>query len=140
MTEVELRVTTAATRASTATLREEGATLEIINHVGRLLTAELDLGTLVQAVTDAATALTGARFGAFFYNALDARGEYCTLYAIAGAPREAFEQFPLPHNTALFSPTFQGDGTVRIADVRQDKRFAESAALRHAGGPFAGCQ
>ena len=66
MTEVELRATTAAMRASTATLREEGATLEIINHVGRLLTAELDLATLVQAVTDAATALTGARFGAFF--------------------------------------------------------------------------
>ena len=49
MTEVELRATTAAMRASAATLREEGATLEIINHVGRLLTAELDLATLVQA-------------------------------------------------------------------------------------------
>src|SRR5215207_1813098 len=126
MTEVELRATTAAMRASTATLREEGATLEIINHVGRLLTAELDLATLVQAVTDAATALTGARFGAFFYNALDGRGEYYTLYAIAGIPREAFEQFPLPRNTTLFGPTFRGDSTVRIADVRQDERFGQN--------------
>ena len=134
MTEVELRATTAAMRASTATLREEGATLEIINHVGRLLTAELDLGTLVQAVTDAATALTGARFGAFFYNALDERGEYYTLYAIAGAPREAFEQFPLPRNTALFGPTFRGEGTVRIADVRQDERFGQNPP--HYGMPL----
>jgi signal transduction histidine kinase len=126
MTEVELRATSAAMRASAATLREEGATLEIINHVGRLLTAELDLATLVQAVTDAATALTGARFGAFFYNALDERGEYYTLYAIAGAPHEAFEEFPLPRNTALFGPTFRGEGIVRIGDIRQDERFAQN--------------
>ena len=126
MTEVELRATTAAIRASAATLREEGATLEIINHVGRLLTAELDLATLVQAVTDAATTLTRARFGAFFYNALDERGEYYTLYAIAGAPREAFEQFPLPRITALFGPTFHGEGVVRIADVRKDERFGQN--------------
>jgi signal transduction histidine kinase len=133
MTEVELRATTAAMRASAATLREEGATLEIINHVGRLLTAELDLATLVQAVTDAATALTGARFGAFFNNALDERGEHYTLYAIAGVSREAFEQFPLPRNTALFGPTFRGDGTVRIADVRQDERFGQNSP--HFGMP-----
>jgi signal transduction histidine kinase len=120
MTEIELRATTAAM------LREEGATLEIINHVGRLLTAELDLATLVQAVTDAATALTGARFGAFFYNALDERGEYYTLYAIAGVPRESFDQFPLPRNTALFGPTFRGEGTVRIADVRQGELFGQN--------------
>src|SRR5215210_601430 len=126
MTEVELRATTTAMRASAAALREEGATLEIINHVGRLLTAELDLATLVQAVTDAATALTGARFGAFFYNALDERGEYYTLYAIAGAPREAFEQFPLPRNTAVFGPTFRGEGVVRLADVTKDSRFGQN--------------
>jgi signal transduction histidine kinase len=126
MTEVELRAATASMQARAATLREEGATLEIINHVGRLLTAELDLATLVQAVTDAATALTGARFGAFFYNALDERGEYYTLYAIAGVPREAFDQFPLPRNTALFGPTFRGDGTIRKADVRQDERFGQN--------------
>jgi signal transduction histidine kinase len=134
MTEVELRATTAAMQASAATLREEGATLEIINHVGRLLTAELDLATLVQAVTDAATALTGARFGAFFYNALDDRGEYYTLYAIVGAPREAFAQFPLPRNTALFGPTFRGEGTVRIADVRRDDRFGQNPP--HYGMPL----
>ena len=134
MTEVELQATTAAMRASAATLREEGATLEIINHVGRLLTAELDLATLVQAVTDAATALTGARFGAFFYNALDQRGEYYILYAIAGAPREAFAQYPLPRNTALFGPTFRGEGTVRIADVRRDDRFGQNPP--HYGMPL----
>jgi PAS domain S-box-containing protein len=116
----------AAAQQGEAALRETAATLEIINRMGRLLTAELDLETLVQAVTDAATTLTGAQFGAFFYNALDARGEYYTLYAIAGVPREDFAQFPLPRNTALFGPTFRGEGTVRIADVRQDARFGQN--------------
>ena len=116
-----------AARQHEAVLAETGAILEIINRVGKILTAELDLETLVQAVTDAATSLTGAQFGAFFYNALDQRGEYYTLYAIAGVPREAFSRFPLPRNTALFGPTFRGEGTVRIADVRQDPRFGQNA-------------
>ena len=115
-----------AAMVSEAALRETGATLEIINRVGKILTAELDLEPLVQAVTDAATSLTGAQFGAFFYNALDERGEYYTLYAISGVPREAFAQFPMPRNTALFGPTFSGEGMVRIDDVRQDPRYGQN--------------
>ena len=111
---------------SEATLREQSATLETVNRVGRLLTAELELEVLVQALTDAATSLTGARFGAFFYNALDEGGEYYTLYAIAGVPRDDFARFPMPRNTALFGPTFRGEGTVRIADVRRDPRFGQN--------------
>jgi len=106
--------------------REQQTTLEMINRVGRLLTAELDLETLVQALTDAATTLTEAQFGAFFYNALDERGEFYTLYTIAGVPREAFATFPMPRNTALFGPTFRGEGTIRIADVRRDSRFGHN--------------
>ena len=108
------------------TLSESNATLAIINQIGQMLNAELDLETLVQAVTDTATSLTGAQFGAFFYNALDERGEYYTLYAIAGVPRAAFAQFPLPRNTDLFGPTFRGEGTVRIDDVRQDARYGKN--------------
>ena len=116
-----------AVERSEAALWEQRTTLEIVNQMGRMLTAELDLETLAQAVTDAATALTGARFGAFFHNALDERGEYHTLYAIAGVPREAFARPPLPRNAALFGPTFRGEGTVRIDDVRQDVRYGQNA-------------
>ena len=115
-----------ATRQRETALQETSATLEIINRVGQLLTADLDLDRLVQAVTDAATTLTGAQFGAFFYNVLDARGEYYTLYAISGVPREGFSQFPLPRNTAMLGPTFRGEGTVRTADVRGDPRFGQN--------------
>ena len=51
-------------------IREEARRLELLNCTGSAIAAELDLDRLVQAVTDAAVELTGAKFGAFFYNAL----------------------------------------------------------------------
>ena len=55
-------------------LRDQAETLQIINDFGRVLSAELDLQKLVQALTDAATELAGAQLGAFFYNVLDEGG------------------------------------------------------------------
>ena len=43
---------------------------KILNTTGAAISAEIDLEKLVQRVTDAAVALTGAKFGAFFYNFL----------------------------------------------------------------------
>ncbi len=106
--------------------RENAEILETINTVGQLLTSELDLHKLVQAVTDAATELTGARFGSFFYNVLDSRGESYMLYTLSGAPSEAFANFPMPRATDLFGPTFRGEGVVRIDDVRLDPRHGKN--------------
>ena len=100
---------------------------ETLARVGASLAAELDSDRLVQAVTDAATALTAAEFGAFFYNVTNESGESYQLYTLSGAPREAFEQFPQPRATALFGPTFRGEGVVRIDDVREDPRYGLSA-------------
>ena len=49
------------------------------------------------------------------------------LYAIAGVPREAFERFPMPRNTAVFDPTFRGVGVVRSDDILADPRYGKSA-------------
>src|SRR5205823_533766 len=57
-----------------AQLREQTETLETINRIGALLSAELDQERLVQTVTDAATHLTGAQFGSFFYNLYNDQG------------------------------------------------------------------
>ncbi|MDQ6619771.1 MAG: ATP-binding protein [Pseudomonadota bacterium] len=108
-------------------LREETRVLEILNRTGTTLTANLDLETLVQAVTDAATELSGARFGAFFYTMKSADGGAFMLYTLSGAPREAFERFGHPRATALFGPTFEGAGTIRIDDVLTDARYGKSA-------------
>ncbi|WP_437953222.1 ATP-binding protein [Sorangium sp. So ce296] len=108
-------------------LQEEGETLEVLNLTGKQLAAELDLEKLVQAVTDAATRLSGAQFGAFFYNVTNAEGKSYMLYTISGVPREHFSAFPMPRNTDVFAPTFNGEGVVRLDDVTQDRRYGNNA-------------
>ncbi|MBW3623350.1 MAG: PAS domain S-box protein [Armatimonadetes bacterium] len=108
-------------------LREESRIIETINRVGQTLSAELDLQKLVQSLTDAATEITGAQFGAFFHNVIDRQGESYMLYTLSGAPREAFEKFPMPRNTALFAPTFGGEGILRSDDITQDPRYGQNA-------------
>ncbi|HUP41417.1 MAG TPA: ATP-binding protein [Vicinamibacterales bacterium] len=115
-------------------LQEHVDALQIINGVGRVLSAELDLKKVVQALTDAATNLVGAQFGAFFYNVLDSGGGSYTLYALSGVERRHLERSPIPRGSALLGPTFRGDGIIRIADVSQDPRM--DATERHRGLPF----
>ncbi len=108
-------------------LEEERETLETINRVGQMLSAELNLDKLVQSLTDAATEITGAAFGSFFYNVLDERGASYMLYTLSGVPRERFANFPMPRATGLFGPTFRGEGVIRLADVKQDPRYGQNA-------------
>lgn len=112
-------------KQSEETVSRQQAKLEILNNLGKVLTAQLDLGKLVQAVTDAGRELSGAAFGAFFYNQINERGESYVLYTLSGAPREAFEKFGMPRNTEIFKPTFNGEGVVRIADVLADPRYGK---------------
>ena len=96
--------------------------------VGVLLASALDREQLVQRVTDAATELTSAEFGAFFYNVRTAKtGDAYMLYAVSGAPKEAFASFPHPRATKVFAPTFKGEGPVRLADVTEDPRYGQNA-------------
>jgi PAS domain S-box-containing protein len=116
-----------------AALREETRVLELLNVTGQSIAAQLDLEGLVQSVTDAATALSGAKYGAFFYNILDAAGESYVLFALSGAPRSAFERFGLPRNTPVFDATFRGEGVVRSADITADPRYGKMSP--HYGMP-----
>ncbi|MGH9870998.1 MAG: ATP-binding protein [Pyrinomonadaceae bacterium] len=108
-------------------LREQADIIEIVNRLGQTLAGELDLDKLVQAVTDGATEVSGARFGAFFYNALNKRDDSYKLYALSGVPPEAFEDFPLSRNTEIFGPTFKGEGTVLIDNVKEDPRYGKNS-------------
>ncbi|GIH10354.1 hypothetical protein Rhe02_84210 [Rhizocola hellebori] len=111
----------AAVRA--ATFEADSRLVDTLRDVGQRLTAQLDLDLMVQDATDAATEATGAQFGAFFYNLIDEYGESYTLYTLSGAPREAFAQFPMPRNTKVFAPTFNGECTVRSDDILADPRY-----------------
>jgi PAS domain S-box-containing protein len=107
-------------------LAEESRILETLNRVGAAVAAELDQERLVQMVTDAGVELTGARFGAFFYNVYTEAGECLMLYTLSGAERSQFESFGMPRATAIFHPTFVGEGTIRSNDILADPRYGKS--------------
>lgn len=112
-------------------IRAESRKLSVLNRTGAAVAAELSLERVVQIVTDACTELVGAQFGAFFYNVIDENRESYMLYALSGVPREKFDRFPMPRNTAIFEPTFQGTGVVRSDDILADPRYGKS-------GPYHG--
>jgi PAS domain S-box-containing protein len=111
-------------------LREQTAALEALNRTAATTAIEKDLDRLVQTVTDAGVELTGAEFGAFFYNVVDPGGERYMLYTLSGASKAAFAGFPMPRNTPLFAPTFGGEGIVRSDNVKVDPRYGLSAPWR----------
>ena len=98
---------------------------DTLHAIGQLILQELDHEKIVRAVTDAATRLTGAHFGAFFYNLRDENGESYTLYTISGVPKEKFDQFPVPRATHLFGPTFRGEKAIRSGNIRVDPRYGK---------------
>src|SRR5687768_5963186 len=111
-----------------AAARQHADNTQKLSDVGAVVASTLDREAIVQKVTDTATDLTQADFGAFFYNVRDQRtGDAYMLYALSGAPREAFSSFPHPRATALFGPTFRGEAPLRIDDVLADPRYGKSA-------------
>ncbi|HEY0113551.1 MAG TPA: PAS domain S-box protein [Allosphingosinicella sp.] len=112
-----------ALRESRDDLAEESRALETLNETGASIAAELDTAALVQRVVDAGVDLTGAAFGAFFYNVEDEAGEWLTLYSLSGADKSAFEHFGMPRPTGVFAPTFHNEGIVRSGDITKDPRY-----------------
>jgi PAS domain S-box-containing protein len=113
----------------TAILQREKSleTLRTINTFGQQLTAELDQEKLVQRATDVATQLTGASFGAFFYNSVDEEGKSLLLNVVSGVDKDEFKKFPNPRATEVFYPTFLGQGPVRSGDITKDPRYGKNA-------------
>ncbi|MEO5594126.1 MAG: ATP-binding protein [Chitinophagaceae bacterium] len=107
--------------------------LQIISEMGKSISANLDTDTILQQVTDATTRLSGAAFGAFFYNKIDAAGETYMLYALSGVPRSAFDKFGMPRNTAIFNTTFEGKGVRRSDDITADPDYGKNSP--HHGMP-----
>lgn len=113
-------------RRTAAIERRAKETVQTLNKINQTVSAELDLDKLVQQITDAATQVSKAQFGALFYSAISAEGQSYTLYTLSGAPKEAFSKFPLPRNTGVFHPTFANQGVVRSDDITKDPRFGKN--------------
>jgi PAS domain S-box-containing protein len=105
--------------------REETRALEALHRTSLALASTLDIQTLLQTVTDAATRVCGAQFGAFFYNMQAENGDAYQLYTLSGAPRSAFEKLGHPRATPIFGPTFNGEAIIRLDDVLADPRYGQ---------------
>jgi PAS domain S-box-containing protein len=107
-------------------LRDETAVLELLNRTGAMLASQRDLQPLLQEVTDAATSISGARFGAFFYNTTDSSGEALILHTLSTGAPSAFSKFDQPRATAVFGPSMRGEGTMRCDDLLKDPRYGKN--------------
>ncbi len=123
--ELMRHVEIAARKKAEEALHSQTSRLETFNRLSKSISTDLDLESIVQTVTDIATELSGAKFGAFFYNVTDGNGERYLLYTLSGAPREAFAPLGLPRNTPIFAATFGGTGVVRSDDIRVDPRYGK---------------
>ena len=97
--------------------------LAALDRIAKAISGSLQLEQIVQTVTEAAAELSGAQFGAFFYNMADGPGEGRALYILAGAPQATFETFAPPRGATILDPTFRGGGIVRSDDIRSDPRY-----------------
>ena len=73
---------------------DEVHTRETLSRVGAALASELDPETLIQSAIDAATALTSAQWGVFFFTVVDDSGNTHEHHAVSGLPKDAFAGAP----------------------------------------------
>ncbi|WP_297515518.1 HWE histidine kinase domain-containing protein [uncultured Caulobacter sp.] len=113
-----------------AAFADEVRKSETLARVTEAVASSTDIESCVQVVIDGAREISGAAFGAFFYNQLEPDGESYALYRLSGAAPEAFANFPKVRKTPLFAPTFENTGVVRSDDITQDPRYGLNAPRR----------
>jgi PAS domain S-box-containing protein len=112
-------------------VREEARVLDLLNRTGTAIASTLELTTLLQTVTDAATQLSGAEFGVFYCAATDEAGDASVLRTLCGVEREAFEKsrsFDHASVTKWLAATFDGETPVRSDDLLDDERYDQWAS------------
>jgi two-component sensor histidine kinase len=115
-------------------LREQTRTLEILNRTGAGLAANLDTRTVAQSVIDAATALTGAALGVFFYDAADPESGRVVQHAFAGTATDVYGAAALRANPVRLREAFDAQQAIRCHDLRTDPHLARGAFLGLAPG------
>jgi sigma-B regulation protein RsbU (phosphoserine phosphatase) len=111
-------------------LERERRIVESLWAVGQAISRQLDLHEIIQMATDAATTLTGAASGAFFFRGDDAPPEPTLstgAAALVGAPDPAWM-------TPLLAEVFTTDGLVCYEDVTASPPDGSMALHREASG------
>lgn len=112
-----------AKNAAERAIRTQRRRFEALNEVALTVAGDLALEKVVQRVTDVATELTGARYGAFFCSVTN--GEELVPHTFSGVPPAAVEEFGVSRNTAVFEPIFRRSEVVRSDNIHADPRYGK---------------
>lgn len=104
--------------------RERAKNYEALHRIGKTLSAELNLEKLVQAITDVGVELSQARYGAFFYHAIDERGIDCLGHTVSGLPKNIAENVEIPFEQ-MYSTIFNKKETYRCDDMNTEPEFVK---------------
>jgi PAS domain S-box-containing protein len=100
---------------------------DTLARVTEAIASSNDVDACVQIALDGARDISGAAYGAFFYNQMEPDGESYALFRLSGASPAAFANFPQVRKTEIFRPTFENTGVVRSDDITQDPRYGRNA-------------
>jgi PAS domain S-box-containing protein len=109
-----------ARKAVEERLQNETRDLELLNSIGTAIASKLELQALVQTATNAATQLTGAKYGAFLFHPLHERRDDLLTQTLSESSAAAFESFGLPRDARIIQRTFGGEKVVRSVDLTKD--------------------
>lgn len=131
LAQAALREKTDELARAQASLRAESRMVELLHGSGGALSAKLELGTLAQTLTDTATQLSGARFGAFVRRISSLSGAPASACTVSGIARADFEALLESAAGQLFRLRVDGSAIVRRDDLMLDlPGQAGSIALR----------
>jgi len=123
-------------RRAEEALRDERHVLEILNLTGAAIASTLDLQTLLQTVTDAATTLSNAELGVCFYNSEGNSKDVYRLYASAGLQRDNAQNIGHALSQPLLGPASRGRETIRCDDALKDVRYLDPGVRRNNDGLY----
>ncbi|MFN0242826.1 MAG: ATP-binding protein [Planctomycetota bacterium] len=90
---------------------------QAMNALARVLGGELELQTIAQESVNCATRLADAAFGAFCYDFANERKTACSLFALCGIERAAFDALVAASDGARFDSGHMGAAPVCVADL-----------------------
>ena len=96
--------------------------LEILNDIGKSISKKLEVGVILQNVTNATTKITGAAFGLFLYNKFS-EGNSSMLSAFSGIPKDVYRKFVIPSNATDLQSIFDDKRVIRVNDLTQDSPY-----------------
>ena len=93
--------------------------LDSLHRLGSVIASQLDLASLVRAITDATTELSNSEFGAFFHR-LAPSDETFQCHTSAGVLHELARRFEHVTVAELFGAAEVADGVLRIDDLMEE--------------------